>query len=119
MPKKIFIKYKKKRISIAVKDCSLLGKTLGLMFSQRENTEILMFSFRKKQKIKIHSFFVFYPFIAIWIDGKSNIMDMKIVKPFSLCVSPKRKALRLIEIPINRKNKKYIKLFSPSMIRKI
>ena len=64
--------------------------------------------FRSKPvRIAIHSFFVFFPFLAIWIDDKNNVVDVKIVNPFKFSVSPKKSFCKLLEIPIN---KKYLKI---------
>lgn len=104
--KRITIHYKGKRLKLDAEDCNLLQKVTGLMFSIREKAEILLFRFNKKQKIRIHSVFVLYPFIAVWLDDKNRIADMKIVKPFNLSVSPKQPAFSLVEIPLNKKNKK-------------
>lgn len=106
--KRIIIKYKKKRLKIIAEDCNLLGKIVGLMFSRREKSKILLFDFKRKQKIKIHTIFVFYPFIALWVDGKNHVVDLKIVKPFTPCVSSKKPVFKLVEIPINNFYKKII-----------
>ncbi len=110
MKRKITIKYKKKRLKILAEDCNFLKKFTGLMFSHREKARALLFSFKRKQKIKIHSFFVFYPFVAVWLDNKNKIVDLKIVKPFSPCVFPKKSAFSLLEIPINSNYKKIVTL---------
>ncbi len=114
MKKKIIIHYKKRKIKVTAKDCNLLNKFVGLMFSRREKINILLFEFKRRQKIKIHSFFVFYPFIAIWLDRANKVLDMKVVKPFVFCVSPRKKACKLIEIPIAKKNQKTVKSFFPT-----
>jgi uncharacterized membrane protein (UPF0127 family) len=101
MNMKVIIRYKRKKISVNARKCNILGKTIGLMFSRREKAKILLFKFKKKQKIKIHSMFVFYKFIAVWLDEKNNVVDLKIVKPFLPCISHKKTALSLVEIPIN------------------
>jgi uncharacterized membrane protein (UPF0127 family) len=101
MKNEIIIKYKKKKIKIIAKDCDFFKKFTGLMFSNRQNSRALLFSFKRKQKIIIHSFFVFYSFIAIWLDNKNNIVDLKIIRPFSPCISPQKPTFRLVEIPIN------------------
>ncbi len=113
MKKELTIYYKNKKIKILIEDCNLLKKFTGLMFSRREAAEILLFSFRRKQKIKIHSLFVFYPFVAAWLDDRNNVVDLKKVKPFSFCVSPKGQAFKLVEIPIESKNGKLLKFLSP------
>jgi len=101
MKKEVLIRYKKKRIEVIAKDCNFLDKFIGLMFSRRQKAEILMFRFMREQKIDIHSFFVFYSFIAVWLDSRNNVVDLKIVKPFSPYISHKKTAKSLIEIPIN------------------
>ncbi len=101
----------KRKIKIPVKECNLFEKGFGLMFSRRENAKILLFSFNTKQRIAIHSFFVFYHFLAVWLDKDNNVIDLKVVKPFRPCVFPSRDAFKLIEIPINRNNKDIISFF--------
>jgi uncharacterized membrane protein (UPF0127 family) len=110
MNKQISIKYKKRKINFIAEDCNFFRKFSGLMFSRREKAGILLFSFNQKQKISIHSFFVFYSFVAVWLDKKNKIVDLKIVKPFAFCVSPKKSCFKLVEIPINEKNKKIVNL---------
>ena len=111
MKKTITINYKRKEIKIIAENCNAFRKFSGLMFSRLEKAEILLFDFKRKQKIAIHSFFVFYPFIAVWLDEKNNVVDLKIVKPFSPCVSPQESGFKLVEIPINKKNKKICDFF--------
>jgi len=108
--KNIIIKYKKKRIKIQnVKKLSELGKMRGLMFRRREKCPALLFEFKKPVKMKIHSLFVFFPFIAAWTDNKNRIVDLKIVKPFRPIISSRKPFYKLIEIPLN---KKYLTLSS-------
>ncbi len=106
MKKEITIEYKGEKLKLDAEDCNLLQKITGLMFSRREKARILLFKFRKEQKIKIHSVFVFYPFIAIWLDDKNRVIGINLVKPFKLSISPKQPAFSLVEIPLNKKNKK-------------
>jgi len=115
MEKNVTFFHRGKRFSINAKSCNLFEKGIGLMFSRREKAKILIFEFNKKRKIIIHSCFVFFPFAALWINEKNEIIDLKIVKPFTSCVSPSEKSLSLIEIPINKKNKKLVEnIFSAS-----
>jgi len=103
MREKITIHFKKRKIGVIAEDCNLFQKFLGLMFSNREKSKALLFRFKNKGKIIIHSFYVFYPFLAVWLDERNRIVDMKIVKPFIPYVSHKNKADKLVEIPINKK----------------
>jgi uncharacterized membrane protein (UPF0127 family) len=74
---------------------------LGLMFSRREKARALVFDFKKPVKIPIHSFFVRYEFIAIWLDHFGKIIEIRKVKPWSFRVFPSRSFVKLIEIPCN------------------
>ena len=55
----------------------------GLMFTRKNEAEILIFKFRKPTRLAIHSFFVFFPFMAIWLDEKGRIIEKKKIQPFS------------------------------------
>lgn len=105
---KIF--YKNKKINIDAKRVSEFGKISGLMFRTR-NTANLLFDFRKKTRVKIHSFFVFFKFLAVWLDKKNNVIEWKIIKPFSVGYSPKKPFSKLVEMPLNDKNRKAIQFF--------
>lgn len=103
MEKEVVIHFKKREIGVVAHDCNILEKFVGLMFSRREKAKILLFRLRKKGKIIIHSFFVFYKFIAVWLDEKNRVVDLKICKPFLPYISHKNLADKLVEIPINKK----------------
>jgi uncharacterized membrane protein (UPF0127 family) len=108
--KKIGFENKEGEINLLVKECNVLERIRGLMFKNK-NTENLLFNFKKYSKERIHSYFVFFDFLAVWIDDKNNIIERKIVKPFTLSIKPKKSFYKLIEIPINKKNKKIIHFF--------
>lgn len=91
-----------------VKKLSSFGKVIGLMFCRRKNAKALLFEFKKQSKIKIHSLFVFFPFVAVWLDDKNKIVDRKIVKPFRFSVFPKKSFSKLIEIPIDERHMKIV-----------
>jgi len=93
-----------------VKKVNWLGEAIGLMFSRREKANSLLFEFKKPTKMKIHSYFVFSPFIAIWLDDKNNIIQLKKIKPFKTSKGIKKPYYKLVEIPINKKYKEIIEL---------
>ena len=109
---KISFNYRRKKISILAKRLSFFGRFTGLMFTKKENAKALLFDFKKPTNISIHSWFVFFPFIALWLDDKNKIIKIKIVKPFSLPISPEKKFTKLVEIPLNNRFKKFKKYFS-------
>jgi len=88
-----------------VKKVNFIGKVIGLMFSRREKADSLLFEFEKLTKMKIHSYFVFFPFLAIWLNDDHEILALKEVKPFKINIGIRKSFSKLIEIPINNKNK--------------
>ncbi|MEK6844269.1 MAG: hypothetical protein AABX83_02480 [Nanoarchaeota archaeon] len=107
---KIIINYRGKRLNLDVKKLGKFSKGIGLMFKNKNN-ENLLFDFEKDVGISIHSFFVFFPFLVIWLDVKNNVLEYKVVKPFWPYIRPKKYFRRFIEIPLNKKNEKIIRLF--------
>jgi len=89
---------------------------IGLMFQRREKAKALIFEFKHPVSFKIHSFFVFFPFLAIWLNSENKILESSVIKPFKIGISPSEKFVRLIEIPFN---KSYGFLEFPSSKRKI
>ena len=106
----MLLKYKNKSISLQAKKLSFFGKGIGLMFRTKE-TKNLLFYFKKNVKMAIHSYFVFFPFLAIWADKENKVMEWKIVLPFTSIVKPKKYFRKLIEVPLNSKNIKIIRFF--------
>ncbi|NCN51785.1 hypothetical protein GW931_02125 [archaeon] len=89
---------------------------IGLMFQRRSKAKALIFEFRKPVSFKIHSFFVFFPFLAIWLNSKNKVIYSRVINPFNFGFSPSEKFVKLIEIPFN---KSYDFLEFPSSKRKI
>lgn len=103
------VKINKDFFDIDARVCSELGKAKGLMFVRREKARALIFDFPDKTRLAIHSLFVFFPFVSVWLDDKSRIVSIKEVKPFLFSVRPEKPFLRLIEIPLNKKYKEIAK----------
>lgn len=106
--KKIEFNFKRKTFLISAKKLSSLGMIRGLMF-RSSSCNSLLFSFSIDKEMSIHSFFVFFPFLAIWLDRRNNVIDYEIVKPFTALVKSPKKFRKLVEIPLNNENKKIIK----------
>lgn len=98
------------KITINAKKVFGVEKFLGLMFKSR-NTRNLLFEFNKNESKKIHSLFVFFNFLAIWLDKNNRVIGYELVRPFRLLIKPKKSSSKLLEIPINKKNEKIIKFF--------
>jgi uncharacterized membrane protein (UPF0127 family) len=97
------LKINKDSFDLDAKICSEWGKIRGLMFRKKEKARALIFNFPEEKRLAIHSLFVFFPFLAIWLDDKNEIISIKEVKPFCFSISPKKPFSTLIEIPINQK----------------
>ena len=48
--------------------------------------------------------FVFFPFLAIWLDKKDRVLEWNVVKPFTTLVKPRQPFVKLIEVPLSSKN---------------
>lgn len=111
MQEEIYIKFSGRAIKLNVRRTNSFTEFTGLMFKNR-NTENLLFEFGKNVRIGIHSFFVFFEFLAVWMDENNNVLEYKIVRPFSPLIRPRKHFRKFAEIPLNGKNKKIIKYFS-------
>ena len=76
-----------------------LRRYLGFMFRTRR-TQPLVFYFSKPTTIPIHSLFVFFSFVAVWFDEENNIIDKRIIKPFSINIKSPKPFSKLWEIPL-------------------
>ncbi len=108
---RVGLRYKNQTIFLNAKKCGYFGKIFGLMFRKKKNAEILLFDFGKKTRIPLHSFFVFFPFLAVWADDKNKVIEARIVRPFEFDVKPKKDFLSVVEIPISNNHRKTIKKF--------
>ena len=118
--KKINFNYNKKNFSINLFVCNSFEKIFGLMFRRKEKAKALLFEFKKPTKLSIHSFFVFFPFLGIWLDDKNKVIKKKVVKQFRWGIAPKKEFFKLIEVPLSKKYSWFLKTFLPDdKIRKI
>ena len=108
--KRVNVFYKDRKIKISVKRVSNFGKYTGLMFSSSKKQNLL-FDFSRKSFVAIHSLFVFYPFLALWLNEKNSVIERAIIRPFTFLVTPKNRPSKLVEIPLNKKNSKIIEFF--------
>jgi uncharacterized membrane protein (UPF0127 family) len=97
-----------RKFKIDVEELGFFGRFSGLMFSRRESANVLLFDFKNNVNTPIHSLFVFYPFVALWLDEKNNVIEKMVVYPWNLKVSPSVGFRRLVEIPISLRYKKII-----------
>lgn len=102
-PQRFLFSLGKRRFNTDVVKVGPLRSGVGLMFRSKE-TNNLLFSFRKPCKVAITSWFVFFPFVAVWLDSRRRVLESKLVLPFTFSVVPKRNSHYLIELPLNRRN---------------
>jgi len=105
---RVGLRHKDKNIVIEVKKCGYSDEAFGLMFQKKENANALLFDFSNRERLALHSLFVFFPFLAIWLDDKNKILEFRIIKPFSFNVLSKKPFSKIVEVPINLKYQKII-----------
>lgn len=104
------IKHQGKTIEIAVKNTTFLRRYSGLMFRTNQ-TQNLYFEFLSSELAAIHSYFVFFPFLALWLGENNEVVDFQMVEPFTFLSKPRKPSRKLIEIPLNKQNEKIFKIF--------
>jgi uncharacterized membrane protein (UPF0127 family) len=100
----------KKSVLVDAKKVSFLGKFSGLMFRTRY-TKTLLFEFDNETRQAFHSYFVFFPFLMVWLDGKNNVIESRKIRPFTFIIRQKKKFRKVVEVPINGKNEDIIRFF--------
>jgi uncharacterized membrane protein (UPF0127 family) len=93
--------FRGKEKKIEVRKVPRFFEGIGLMFSSKKRAKILLFDLRKPVNLKIHSFFVFFPFVAIWLDEDKNLIEIKKILPFRILIKARKNFKYLIEIPLN------------------
>lgn len=101
---KFVINNKGKNIELEVRKLGFIARFFGMMFRSRK-TENLLFDFGEDIHLHFHSLFVFFPFLIIWLDSQDRILDFRAVKPFTLNICTGKFFRKVVEIPINEKNK--------------
>ena len=107
----LFINYSGKNLKINARNLGFFFRFIGLMFKGKDIGNLL-FDFREDVGLSIHSLFVFFPFLAIWLDSKNNVLECRIVRPFCFNIKPKRNFRKLVEIPLKYKNEKIDEILS-------
>lgn len=82
----------------------------GLTFRRRSNAPALLFDFGKRVRFALTAFFVFFPFLVLWLDEKNRVLEVQRVKPFLFHINTKKPFTKIVEIPINEKYRREIRL---------
>lgn len=97
------IRVRRKRFSVPFHPVGFFRRGIGLMFRTRE-TSNLLFTFNRPCRVAITALFVFFPFVAVWLDDRYHVLEARLVLPFTLSVLPRRPSRYLLELPLNRRN---------------
>ncbi|MFB6246809.1 MAG: hypothetical protein ABEI74_04430 [Candidatus Pacearchaeota archaeon] len=108
---KIGLEFKGKNLEIEAYKLSFFGMGLGLMFSSLRKAKPLLFDLEDSRKWLIHSLFVFFPFLAVCLNSRSEVVDYKVVRPFSFSVSSGKSFSRLLEVPLKNDYKNFLENF--------
>ncbi|MGV8162534.1 MAG: DUF192 domain-containing protein [Candidatus Nanoarchaeia archaeon] len=88
---------------------NLFSKGFGLMCHKKIEDEAHIFIFKKKKKIALTMWFVFFPIDVLFLDEKKRIVEIKQnFKPFTNYY-PKEEAMFVLELPEGTINKKKLK----------
>lgn len=109
---KISVNFNANKLLIDVKNTGFIRRGLGLTFRTRD-TKNLLFEFSRgvTWQGNLTSIFVFFPFLALWLDDKNKVIDFRVVRPFEFCIKQKKKFRKIVEIPLNNRNKRLIVRF--------
>ena len=96
------IKHNKKTIDIDnIIEANSWLKFRGLMFRSKKKAPILLFNTNKP--MGIHSYFVFFSFLTLWLDKYNSVVDWKVVKPFKFYEKSDKPFSKILEIPLDEK----------------
>ncbi len=86
----------------------------GLMFRRNIKKPLLFIMPSESRELSaIHSFFVFFPFDAVFLNSKGVVVDVRSeVKPFTSKITPKKPAKYLIEMKAGEAKRRGIKVGS-------
>ncbi len=75
----------------------------GLRFYKELKNEGIILRLPKEMEIRLSMYFVFFPITALWVSKDNIINHVQNLQPFT--VSQKKKALYIVEMPLNNKYK--------------
>lgn len=110
MEEQVCLNFNGKRIKLNLKVCNFFERFSGLMFCRRKNAKALLFDFKKPTRVRLHSFFVFFPFLVIWLDDQNKVVDVEFVNSLRSSIFCRKPFSKIIEIPFNEKYKKIVSL---------
>jgi hypothetical protein len=84
----------------------------GLMFRSRISKPLLFIMPSESAELSsIHSFFVLFPFDAVFLNSKGVVVDIREhIKPFALKITPDKPARYIVEMNAGEARKKRIRV---------
>ncbi|MBT4258257.1 hypothetical protein HOD88_03695 [archaeon] len=110
MEEEICIKKGKENILLNVRKQSFFDMGRGLLFYPREKAPALIFYSSHPKLDAIHSCFLFFDFLAIWLDKNNNVLEIRKIRPWQIHSNHDGDWKKLIEIPISKRYDDKIKL---------
>lgn len=107
---KIRVSDSNKVLDLNVNKTGVFSRGFGLMFKSK-NTENLLFEFNNETRTSFTGLFVFFPFLILWLDKKNNVVEKKMVRAFEFSIKPKKNYRKVVEVPVNEKNREIIDFF--------
>ena len=104
----VLVRYNGKKINVPAKKVSLFSTGLIL---RTKNTGNIVFENLHGRDFALTSWFVFFPFLALWLDKRKKVVDFRIVNPFEAKIISKKSFSSILEIPLNKRNTKIIESF--------
>ncbi len=104
------LNYKHRALKLNVHEVSSLGKYSGLMFHS-SSTQPLLFDFGKNVNMVLHSWFVFFPFLVLWLDEDMKILDFRVVHPFTFLIKSRKAFQYVLEVPLHEKYYDFFRFF--------
>lgn len=74
-------------------------KYIGMMFKSK-NTEPIYWDFEREVNVPIHTCFVFFPVRVVWKDKNAEVIEERIIKPWSCNQKPIKLFRYLEEYPL-------------------
>lgn len=89
-----------------------LKRVRGLMFRRDiEKSLLFILPAESREFSTIHSFFVFFPFDAVFLDSKGVVVDIrKRIRPFTPSITPKEPAKYILEMRAGEAEREGIKV---------
>ena len=86
----------------------------GLMFRINfEKPLLFIMPKESRESSAIHSFFVFFPFDAVFLNSKGVVVDVRErIRPFTLRITPKKPAKYIVEMKAGEAKRRGIKVGS-------